>query len=612
MPFHRFALLSLALAALAPLPAAATSADHDLPRRMAEPANWAAQAGNYQNWRHTALKQIDRDNVARLQLAWQFPTGVERGHEGGPLVVGDTLYLHTPYPNRVTAIDLADHSVKWRYEPQQDEAALSPLCCDTVNRGLAYGDGMILLQQTDTTLVALDAQTGKERWRVKNGDPAQGETNTNAPHVFDHYVVTGIAGGEYGARGYITAYDLADGHRVWRGYSTGPDADMLMDPARSMTWADGHMVAVGKDSSLKSWQGDQWKYGGSTTWGWYAYDPALRLLYYGSGNPSTWNPLQRPGDNKWSMSLWARDIDTGTVRWVYQMTPHDEWDYDGVNETILFDAADKSGRKRPLLAHFDRNGFAYTLDRATGELLTAEKYDPSVNWATGVDPVSGRPRVDPRYSPEHSGEDVSTEGICPPTIGAKNQAPAAYAPAEEVSPGHPSGLFLVPTNHLCMDAEVFEVEHVPGQAYTGADVRLRAVPGDESELGRLVAWDAVKGRAVWSHPERFPVWSGALTTASGLVFYGTLDGHLKALDVATGKELWTSPELPSGVVGNVASWSWQGRQYVGVYAGIGGLAADPDGIVRLAGGKAPSAKGGVLMVFALPADDQKAKAVSQP
>lgn len=302
MPSPRFASLALALLALAPLP---STAGHGLPRRLAEPANRAAQAGNYQNWRHTPLTQIDLGNVARLQLAWQFPTGGERGHEGGPLVAGDTLYIHTPYPNRVTAINLADRSVKWRYEPHQDEAALSPLCCGTVSRGLAYGDGLILLQQTDTTLVALDAATGRERWRVKNGDPARGETATNAPHVFDHYVVTGIAGGEYGARGHITAYDLADGRRVWRGYSTGPDADLLIDPGRSLIWSDGRMVPVGKDSSLKTWQGDQWQYGGGTTWGWYAYDPALRLLYYGTLDGH----------------LKALDVATGKELWVSTALP---------------------------------------------------------------------------------------------------------------------------------------------------------------------------------------------------------------------------------------------------------------------------------------------------
>jgi lanthanide-dependent methanol dehydrogenase len=567
-----------------------------LPQSARTPdTDWRAQAGDAGNRRYSPLAQIDRDNVGQLEPVWRVPTGAQGGHEGGPLVVAGTLYIHTPYPNRVVAIDLADRREKWRYEPRQDASALAILCCDTVSRGLAFGDGMILLQQTDTTLVALDAATGALRWQVKNGDPVRGESASNAPLVADGYVITGIAGGEYGVRGHVTAYALADGHRVWRGYSTGPDADMLMDAQRSMTWSGGRMVPVGSDSSLRSWQGDQWLQGGGTTWGWYAWDPALRLLYYGSGNPGTWNPLQRPGDNRWSMSLWARDIDSGAVRWVYQMTPHDEWDYDGVNEPMLFDAADATGKPRAMLAHFDRNGFAYTLDRATGELLSAAKFDPSVNWATAVDAASGRPLVDPRFSPQHSGEDTRTEGICPATIGAKNQAPAAYSPQ--------TGFFLVPTIHLCMDNEVFEVKYAAGQPYTGADIHMRPVPGDATETGRLIAWDAVRGRIVWSHPERFPLWGGALATAGGLVFYGTLDGHLKALDVRDGRTLWVSPRLASGVVGNVTTWSSGGRQYVAVYSGVGGLAADPDGIARMAGAQAFTRADGELAVFALPVRD---------
>lgn len=549
------------------------------------------------NLRTSTLTQITPENVAQLQPAWQFETGAARGQEGAPLVVGATLYLHTPLPNTVFAIDLADHHVRWRYTPQQAAGIASLMCCDVVSRGLAYGTvagrGRVLLQQADTTLVALDADTGAVVWRTQTGDPKTGATATNAPRVFEHYVITGVAGGEYGVRGYIAAYDLADGHEVWRGYSVGPDQDLRIDPLRTMTWQDGRLIPVGENSSLKTWQGDQWQLGGGTTWGWYSYDPALRLLYYGSGNPGTWNPLQRPGDNKWTNALWARDLDTGRVVWVYQMTPHDEWDYDGVNELLLFDQAEGAHPPRKLLAHFDRNGYAYTLDRASGALLGAEKFDPSVNWASGIDLHSGRPQLNPAYSPAHNGEDTTTAGVCPPAIGSKNQAPAAYSAG--------LGLFFVPGNHLCMDIEPFQVDYRAGEPYVGASIRIHPVPGDEAALGRVTAWDAALGRARWIHREPLPVWSGTLATASGLVFFGTLDARLKALDAKTGAELWQSPPLPSGVVGNVSSWAYGGRQYIGVLTGIGGLANDPDGIGGLHPSTAPAAPSrGAFVVFALP------------
>lgn len=574
------------------LAALLTACASPISRSPSAGAEWTMPGGDLANTRHTALDQITPGNVARLVPAWHVVIGDVHGQEGGPLVVGGMLYAHTPFPNRVLAIALSDHAVRWTYASQQDASVAQLMCCDVVNRGLAYARGRLFLQQADATLVALDAATGKPLWRAPNGDPKLGATGTNAPQVFDRYVISGIAGGEYGVRGYLSAFDIETGRLVWRGYSTGPDAEMLIDPERTMTWQDGRMAPVGRDSSLRSWQGDQWKIGGGTTWGWYAYDPKLRLVYYGSGNPSTWNALQRPGDNKWSMALWARDIDTGRVRWVYQMTPHDEWDYDGVNEPILFDAADARGRERPMLAHFDRNGFAYTLDRATGELLVAQKFDPSVDWATSIDLRSGRPVVDPAHSPQAHGEDETTKDICPAAIGAKNQAPAAYDPARR--------LFFVPTNHLCMDFEPFHMDYAAGQPYVGASVSMHAVAGSQGMLGRFIAWDAVTGREVWSHAEAAPVWSGALSTRSGLVFYGTLDGRLKALDAQTGRELWTSEPLPAGVVGNVTSWAWQGRQYVGVLTGIGGLANDPDGIGGLRKAGKSAAPPGELRVWALP------------
>ena len=525
--------------------------------------DWAQPAGDYANTRYSSLKEINSENVKTLIPMWTFSTGVLRGHEGAPLVVGDLMYVHTPFPNIVYALDL-DHDgrIAWKYEPRQDSSIIPVMCCDTVNRGVAYGDGKVFLYQADTTLVALDAGTGVPIWFVKNGDPTKGATGTSAPLVVKDKVLVGIAGGEFGVRGYLTAYDSKDGKEAWRAYSTGPDPDMLVDPAKTTELGK----PVGKDLSLMSWQGDQWKIGGGTTWGWISYDPELNLIYYGSGNPSTWNPKQRPGDNKWSMTIWARDLDSGMAKWVYQMTPHDEWDYDGVNEMILADQI-TDGKARRTLVHFDRNGFGYTLDRVTGELLVAEKYDPAVNWATSIDmdkssKTYGRPHVVAKYSPDHNGEETNTQGICPATIGAKNANPAAYSPL--------TNLFYVPVTHICMDYEPFHINYTAGQPYTGADTSVYPPSGD-TEMGRVIAWDAKVGKIVWSNREPFAVASGLLTTAGGVVFYGTLEGYLKVVDARSGKDLYKF-KTPSGIIGNVITYEHRGKQYVAVLSGVGGWA----------------------------------------
>ncbi len=394
-----------------------------------DPAQWVMQAGNYANTRYSALDQINKSNVAKIAPAWSFSTGVLRGHEGAPLVVGDVMYVHTPFPNIVYALDLNnDGKILWKYEPKQDPNVVPVMCCDTVNRGLAFADGKIFLHQADTTVVALDAKTGKVEWSVANGDPKKGETNTATVLPVKDKLLVGISGGEFGVQCHVTAYDLKTGKRIWRAYSEGPDDQIMVDPEKTTSLGK----PVGKDSSIKTWQGDQWKTGGGCTWGWYSYDPDLNLVYYGSGNPSTWNPKQRPGDNKWSMTIWARNPDTGEAKWVYQMTPHDEWDYDGINEMPLVDQK-IDGKDRKLLVHFDRNGFGYTLDRVTGELLVAEKFDPAVNWATKVDmdknsPTYGRPQVVSKYSTEANGEDVNSKGICPAALGSKDEQPSAFSP----------------------------------------------------------------------------------------------------------------------------------------------------------------------------------------
>ncbi|WP_353476475.1 methanol/ethanol family PQQ-dependent dehydrogenase (plasmid) [Salipiger sp. H15] len=579
-------------------------ANDDLMSQMDNPSQWAIQTGDYANQRYSELDKINKENVGDLQVAWTFSTGVLRGHEGSPLVIGDTMYVHTPFPNIVYALDLNDGGkIKWRYEPKQDPDVIPVMCCDTVNRGVAYADGKIFLHQADTKVVALDAETGEVKWEVMNGDASKGETNTATVLPVKDKVIVGISGGEFGVRGSVTAYNMETGEREWRAYSMGPDSDILMDPEKTTVLGK----PVGADSGTNTWEGDQWMIGGGTTWGWYSYDPEADLIYYGTGNPSTWNPAQRPGDNRWSMTIMARDPDDGMAKWVYQMTPHDEWDYDGINEMILTDQ-DFNGEPRKLLTHFDRNGLGYTLDRLTGELLVAEKYDPAVNWTSGVDmdPASenyGRPAVVAQYSTEQNGEDVNSTGICPAALGSKDQQPASFSPK--------TGLFYVPTNHVCMDYEPFRVSYTAGQPYVGATLAMYPAPESHGGMGNFIAWDNTKGEIKWSIPEQFSVWSGALATAGDIVFYGTLEGYLKAVDASTGDELYRF-KTPSGIIGNVMTYEHDGKQYVGILSGVGGWAGiglaagltNPNDGLGAVGGYAAlsdyTALGGQLTVFALP------------
>jgi lanthanide-dependent methanol dehydrogenase len=599
---RKFPLVSC-LGALAIFAGGAAQANDDLIKMSKNPNDWVMPTGDYANQRYSGLKQITAQNVRNLQVAWTFSTGVLRGHEGAPLVVGNVMYVHGPFPNPVYALDLNNEAkILWKYEPKQDPNVIPVMCCDTVNRGLAYADGKIFLHQADTTLVALDAKDGKVVWQAKNGDPSKGQTGTSAPMVVKDKVLVGISGGEFGVQCHVTAYDLKTGKQAWRAFSEGPDDQLLVDPEKTTDLGK----PIGKDSSLKTWQGDQWKIGGGCTWGWISYDPQLNLIYYGSGNPSTWNPKQRPGDNKWSMTIWARNPDNGVAKWVYQMTPHDEWDFDGVNEMILADL-NIGGTARKVLVHFDRNGFGYTLDRTNGELLVAEKFDPKVNWATKVDmdknsKTYGRPLVVPQYSTEHNGEDVNSKGVCPAALGSKDEQPAAFSPQ--------TGLFYVPTNHVCMDYEPFKVSYTAGQPYVGATLSMYPPPG-EKNMGNFIAWDARTGKIAWSVPEQFSVWSGALATAGGVVFYGTLEGYLKAVDAKTGKELYKF-KTPSGIIGNVMTYEHGGKQYVAILSGVGGWAGiglaagltEPTEGLGAVGGYAAlrnyTSLGGQLTVFALP------------
>ena len=515
----------------------------------ANSAQWVMPAGDYANIRHSALNDITADNAKGLKIAWQMSTNATRGHEGQPLVVGNTLYFESAYPNHVFAINLDDYHIKWEFTPTQDAFAVSVACCDLVNRGVAFGDGLIIANALDGKVYALNADTGKIVWKANNADPELGQTVTSAPFVVaeKNRVIVGVSGGEYGVRGYVTAFDLHSGAKVWRAYSEGPDSDTLM----------GSDFTGPHNAGVNTWHGEQWKIGGGTTWGWYSYDPKLDLFYYGSGNPGTWDPSARPGDNKWSMTVFARHPGNGHAVWAYQMTPHDQWDYDGVNEMILADIK-VHDQQVPALVHFDRNGFAFEIDRRSGKLLLAEKYDPSVNWATGFNLASGKPNENPEMATR---EGKNTKGICPASIGAKDQQPASFDPQ--------TGYFIVPTNHWCEDYQPFASKYKAGFPYVGETVKMYRGPGDYG--GALIAWDPNTGKIVWSDHEHFPAWGGVATTDGGVAFYGTMDGYFKAVNTKTG-ELLFSQKMPSGIIANPIVFSHGGKEFVATMSGVGGWA----------------------------------------
>jgi PQQ-dependent dehydrogenase (methanol/ethanol family) len=577
------AKLILAAGMLGMLSTAAIAAT-ELEELMQDDNQWAHPRKDYANTGYSKLAQINKGNVKNLKSSWTFSTGVNRGHEGAPLVINDIMYIHTAFPNNIYALDLNnDQKILWSYFPKQDPSTQALLCCDNVNRGLGYGEGKIFLQQNDGMLVALDAKTGMKIWDAKVTDPLAGASNTNAPHVIKDKVITGCSGGEFGVRCHISAYMVKDGALAWRAYSTGSDKDVLIgkdfntdNPHYSAlsVYADvnggnkqgGSYQIVSKDQlkypekdlGIRTWLKPQarlagWQTGGGATWGWYSFDPKLNLMYYGTGNPGVWNPDVRPGDNKWSLTIFARDVDSGMAKWGYQMTPHDEWDYDGVNENILWDADGKQ-----LMTHFDRNGFGYTLDRTNGTLLVAEKMHPFVNWATSIDLKTGVPVKDKQFSTH---QDYNTKGVCPASLGVKGAQPAAYSPKTK--------LFYVPMAHTCMTYEPVEAKFIAGQPWVGATLTM--FPGPDGVLGGFMAWDGLKGKTAWYKKEKFSAWGGSLVTASNLVFYGTLDRWLKAVDANSGKELWRH-QVGSGVVGNVMTYGHKGKQYVGVYSGVGGWA----------------------------------------
>jgi len=525
-------------------------------------AEWTTPAGTVQGTRFSSLAQINTANVSRLQEEFHFKTGVIAGHEGAPLVVGSTMYIVSPFPNKLFALDLARGGrVKWIFNPRPDPHAQDKACCDIVNRGAVYANGKIIYNVLDDTTVAVNAVTGQEVWRTKLGDPATGQTMTMGPLAITttatgtvvNKVFVGNSGGEMGVRGFIAALDIDTGREVWRAWSTGPDSDVRIG-ARFHPF---YPKDQGTNLGVTTWPGTLWERGGSTVWGWVTYDPELNLLFHGTANPGVWNADMRPGDNKWSTSIFARDPNSGEAVWAYQMTPHDAWDFDGVNESIVVNIP-ISGAARQVIVHFDRNGFAYTMDRRTGQVLLANPF-VFVNWATGIDLTTGKPIEDPA---KRTHEGVVVDDICPAAPGGKDEQPSAFSPR--------TGLFYVPTNNVCMDFEGLKALYFAGAPFVGASVTMK--PGPGGNRGEFIAWNAATGQKAWGIKERFPVWTGVLATAGDVVFYGTFDRWFKAVNARTGAVLFQT-QLPTGTVGHIMTFLGpDGRQRVAIYSGPGGWA----------------------------------------
>jgi len=579
------------------LPAGATRDQPD--------GNWEMPGRDFSGSRYSPLAEINTANVQHLKVVTTMSTGVLHGHEGQPLVVGGTMYIVTPYPNFLYAVDLNAPGglLKWVYAPKTNANAVGIACCDIINRGAAYANQKIVYNTLDAQTVAVDAATGKEVWRTQVGNVAIGETITGAPLIVKDKVYVGNSGAELGVRGNLAALDLATGRILWRAYTTGSDADVKITNRTHPFYKKDQ----GPDLGLHSWRGDQWKLGGGTVWGWITYDPETNTLFYSTANPGVWSADLRPGDNKWSITLFARDPETGNAKWMYQFVPHDAWDYDEIMENVLVDAP-VNGTPRKLLIHPGRDGFVYTMDRTTGEILKAEKYQPT-NWATSVDLRTGEPQIDVAKR-THIGS--VTHDICPSSTGAKDQQPSAFSIR--------TGYLYIPAHNVCMDYEGTQANYIAGTPYLGASVKMKpgpgariTKPGENGKRGDLVVWDPLNARPVCDVKEDLPLWSGVLVTAGDVTFYGTMDGWFKAIDARSCAPLWKF-KTGSGIVGNpIAYRAPDGKQYIAVYSGIGGWMGavafpdlsldDPYAALGVVGAipdiKQKTAMGGTLYVFGL-------------
>ena len=502
--------------------------------------------------RYSPLAQINTANVGRLTPAWSFSFGGEkqRGQESQPLIHNGKMFVTASY-SRIFAVDLKNGAKLWKYEHRLPDGIMP--CCDVVNRGAALFDNLVIFGTLDAQLVALDQDTGKIVWKEKVDDYAAGYSMTAAPLIAKGLLLTGVSGGEFGIVGRVEARNPRTGELVW-------SRPMVEGHMGHKYDKDGNAIDNGiTGTPNKTWPGDLWKTGGASTWMGGTYDASTGLAYFGTGNPAPWNSHLRPGDNLYSSSTVALDVTTGQIKWSYQNTPNDAWDFDGANEFVTFDMDGKRyGGKA------DRNGFFYVNDAATGKLQNAFPFVKKITWASGIDLQTGRPKFitegrpgDPTKGEE--GKKGKTVFAAPAFLGAKNQMPMAYSPQTK--------LFYVPANEWGMDIWNEPISYKKGGAYLGAGFTIK--PLFDDYIGALRAVDPKTGKIAWEVKNNAPLWGGVMTTAGGLVFYGTPEGYLKALDAKSGKELWKF-QTGSGVVAPPVTWQDGGVQYVAVVSGWGG------------------------------------------
>jgi len=567
----------------------------DLDAMSRDDKQWVMPAKNYDSTRFSGLKQVNASNASQLRIAWEFSVGSNHGQEAAPIVVGDTMYVVGAYPNEVFALNATTGDLKWKYSPRVDPSAQGVACCDLINRGGAYDNGKFFFNTLDDHTIALDAKTGKELWATQLGKITRGETITMAPLVVKGKVLVGNSGGEMGVRGWLTALDENTGHIVWRAYTAGPDKDVLIGPNFHAYYKSDQ----GKDLGVKTWPAGRWQIGGGPVWGWISYDPKANLIFYGTGNPGPWDSNERPGDNKWTTTIFARNPDTGEAVWADQLNPHDLYDYDEINENILTDLP-IDGQTKHVLIHPGRDGFMFVIDRATGQIYSADKYD-NVTSIKSFDLKSGRPVMNTAMTPL-LGKNITD--ICPSSPGVKDWQPTAWSPLTH--------LLYIPHQHLCMNFKTGEIGYIAGTPYMGATEDMYAGPG--GYRGEFAAWDPVKRKKVWAIHENFPVWTGTMVTAGNIAVYGTLDRWFKIVDARDGKLLYKF-HAPSGFIGQPITYQGSdGNQYIAILDGVGGWPgaisnAEIDARVRNgalgfigAMGDLPAytSGGSTLLVFALP------------